>query len=77
MGVPGTGCERGFAGPDGKREANLDSRLTITLLPLPSGTRLLLVHEELDDLAAALPEIAALVEAGWQDVLAKLAGVIE
>ena len=68
---------RGFVEPDGKRGASLDSRLTITFKPLPSGTRLLLVHEELDDLAAALPDIAEQVETGWELVLEKLAGLVE
>jgi hypothetical protein len=76
-GFLGPDGERGFVRPDGERAANLDSRLTITLQALPSGTRLLLVHEELDDLAAALPDIAELVESGWQNVLEKLAGVVE
>jgi uncharacterized protein YndB with AHSA1/START domain len=76
-GFLGPNGERGFVGPDGKRGANLDSRLTITFKPLPSGTRLLLVHEELDDLAAALPDIAEQVEAGWEIVLEKMAGIVE
>ena len=76
-GFLGPDGERGFVRPDGERAANLDSRLTITLQALPSGTRLLLVHEELDDLAAALPDIAELVESGWQNVLEKLAGVVD
>jgi uncharacterized protein YndB with AHSA1/START domain len=76
-GFIGPDGERGFVRPDGKRGADLDSRLTITFQPLPSGTRLLLVHEELDDLAAALPDIAEQVETGWELVLEKLAGLIE
>jgi len=76
-GFLGPDGERGFVRPDGKRGANLDSRLTITFKRLPSGTRLSLVHEELDDLAAALPDIAEQVEAGWEIVLEKLAGIVE
>jgi hypothetical protein len=37
------------------------------------GTLLTLVHERLDDLAAAMPEAARLVGPGWEEVLGKLA----
>jgi hypothetical protein len=40
------------------------------------GTALTLVHERLDDLAAAMPEAAAQVGAGWDYVLTKLAAVL-
>jgi uncharacterized protein YndB with AHSA1/START domain len=63
----------GFVGP--KRDAGpvYDSLLTITLSEAPEGgTRLVLVHERLDDLAAAMPEVADQVGNGWDDVLDKL-----
>jgi uncharacterized protein YndB with AHSA1/START domain len=40
------------------------------------GTRLTLVHERLDNLAAALPDVAEQVGAGWDFVLARLAAVL-
>jgi len=36
-------------------------------------TTLILVHERLDDLAAAMPDVADKVELGWSLVLEKLA----
>jgi hypothetical protein len=46
----------------------------VTFADAPGGaTQLSLVHERLDTLAAALPEVARNVRAGWEDVLRKLA----
>lgn len=42
----------------------------------PGATTLTLLHERLDALAAAHPDVAAKVEVGWADVLAKLAGLL-
>jgi hypothetical protein len=48
--------------------------LTITLHAARGGaTRLTLIHERLDDLAAAMPHIADNVQVGWELVLEKLA----
>ena len=67
----------GFAGPQRRQGPVFDSLLTITLTDLGDGsTRLNLVHERLDDLAAALPEVARSVGPGWEDVLGKLASVL-
>jgi uncharacterized protein YndB with AHSA1/START domain len=67
----------GFAGPDRENGPIYDSRLTVTLRDAPGGgTVLTLVHERLDDLAAALPQVAAQVGAGWEGVLTKLAAVL-
>jgi uncharacterized protein YndB with AHSA1/START domain len=64
----------GFVGPERRDGATFDSLLTVTLREAPGGgTVLTLVHERLDDLAAALPEVAENVGPGWQDVLGKLA----
>jgi uncharacterized protein YndB with AHSA1/START domain len=66
----------GFTGPwrDG---ATFDSLLTVTLRAAPDGgTVLTLVHERLDDLAAALPGVARNVGPGWEDVLGKLGRVV-
>jgi uncharacterized protein YndB with AHSA1/START domain len=63
----------GFVGPERTRGPVYDSRLTVTFAPAPGGaTVLTLVHEHLDALAAALPEVAANVGAGWADVLSQL-----
>jgi uncharacterized protein YndB with AHSA1/START domain len=65
----------GFVGPD-RNGPVYDSRLTITLAAAPgNATTLTLVHERLDDLAAALPHVAKNVELGWTLVLEKLAAV--
>ncbi len=67
----------GFVGPDRENGPIYDSRLTVTLRDAPGGgTVLTLVHERLDDLAAALPEVAAQVGAGWDIVLTKLAAAL-
>ena len=61
----------GFVGPD--REAAFDSLLTVTLDGAPDGgTRLVLLHERLDDLAAAMPHVATQISAGWADALEHL-----
>jgi uncharacterized protein YndB with AHSA1/START domain len=69
----------GFVGPQRREGAAFDSLLTVMLQDAPGDATLLtLVHERLDELAAALPEVAAQVEAGWGlalDNLTDLAGV--
>lgn len=67
----------GFWGPERDQGPRYDSRLTLTFALIPAGTRLVLVHDKLDALAAAQPEAAGSVEFGWQDVFNKLAMVIE
>ena len=55
-----------------------DSMLTITLREAPRGaTTLTLVHERLERLAAAMPEVAANVVAGWENVLDKLVALVD
>lgn len=67
----------GFVGPDREHGPVYDSRLTVTFAPAPGDATLLtLRHDHLDDLAAALPEVAANVGAGWADVLAKLSAAL-
>lgn len=62
----------GFVGPD-RAGPVYDSRLTITLeAAAGNATTLTLVHERLDDLAAALPGVAKNVEVGWNLALDKL-----
>lgn len=65
----------GFVGPDRTDGPVYDSLLTVTLREAPGdATALTLVHERLDELAAALPHVAENVGPGWELVLAKLAG---
>ncbi len=67
----------GFVGPDRCDGPAYDSRLTVTLSETTGGaTALTLVHERLQDLAAAIPQVAENVGPGWNDVLAKLAATI-
>jgi uncharacterized protein YndB with AHSA1/START domain len=67
----------GFVGPQRRGGPAFDSVLTVTLREAPGGgTDLTLEHERLDDLAAALPDVAANVGPGWADVLGKLAGAL-
>ena len=57
----------GFVGPQRRDGAAFDSLLTVTLRAAPDGeTVLTLVHEGLDDLAAALPGVARNVGPGWE-----------
>jgi uncharacterized protein YndB with AHSA1/START domain len=66
----------GFVGPDRRHGPVYDSRLTVTLEEAPGGTRLNLVHERLDALAEARPDVADNVSVGWEDVLGKLDGAL-
>jgi uncharacterized protein YndB with AHSA1/START domain len=67
----------GFVGPRRAEGPVFDSRLTITLRETPPGSTLLtLVHERLDDLARAMPDVADKVELGWEIVLEKLGASI-
>jgi uncharacterized protein YndB with AHSA1/START domain len=67
----------GFVGPERRDGPAFDSLLTITLREAPGeATWLTLVHERLDDLAAAMPHVAASVGPGWEAVLDKLAGML-
>ena len=63
----------GFAGPDRTAAPIYDSVLHITLHDAADGSTVLdFVHEQLGDLAAAMPNVAEQVAAGWDDVLTKL-----
>jgi uncharacterized protein YndB with AHSA1/START domain len=67
----------GFVGPEGRDGPAFDSLLTVTFREAPGeATVLTLVHERLDDLAAARPDVAANVSTGWEDVVGKLSGTI-
>jgi uncharacterized protein YndB with AHSA1/START domain len=63
----------GFVGPQRQEGPVFESRLTVTFRAAPAGaTRLTLVHERLDDLAAALPGVASSVGPGWEAALDQL-----
>lgn len=66
----------GFVGPQRTEGPVYDSLLTIELSEAPGGTALTLVHERLDSLAAAMPEVAENVRPGWELVLEKLATAV-
>ena len=67
----------GFVGPRRAEGPVFDSRLTIALRQTPPGSTLLtLVHERLDELARAMPDLADKVELGWEFVLEKLSASI-
>lgn len=67
----------GFAGPQRADGPVYDSLLTVTLRRLPDGTTLLTpVHQQLGELAAALPEVARKVGEGWDSVIGKLAAIV-
>ena len=67
----------GFVGPQRAAGPVYDSLLTITLQAAAGdATTLTLVHERLDDLAAAMPDVATKVDVGWRLVLEKLALVL-
>lgn len=68
----------GFVGPERTAGPVYDSLLTITLHAAGANeTELTLVHERLDGLGAALPDVAAKVDAGWRLVLEKLAAMFD
>jgi uncharacterized protein YndB with AHSA1/START domain len=67
----------GFVGPDRAGGLRYDSLLTVTFVDAPDGaTALTLVHERLDELHAAAPEVAENVGPGWDMVLDKLTASI-
>ena len=68
----------GFTGPDRTAGHCYDSLLTVTLRAADGGgTVLTLVHERLDALAAAMPQVAANVGPGWDSALVKLAAMTQ
>jgi uncharacterized protein YndB with AHSA1/START domain len=66
----------GFVGPQRRAGLAFDSLLTVTFEPEGDATRLTLVHERLDELAAAMPDVAKGVQPGWESALEQLAGVL-
>jgi uncharacterized protein YndB with AHSA1/START domain len=67
----------GFVGPERTDGPTFDSRLTVTLRAVPGGsTELTLVHEHLDTLRHAMPDVAESVDPGWAAALDKLAATV-
>lgn len=63
----------GFVGPQREAGPRFDSVLTVSFAEAAGGkTVLTLVHERLDELAAAMPDVARNVGPGWDLVLGKL-----
>jgi uncharacterized protein YndB with AHSA1/START domain len=68
----------GFVGPARDDGPTFDSRLTVTLREVPGGgTELTLVHEHLDALHQAMPDVAESVDPGWAAVVDKLAATVD
>jgi uncharacterized protein YndB with AHSA1/START domain len=68
----------GFVGPHRTKGPTFDSLLTITLRASPGNTTtLILVHERLDDLERAMPDVARNVGVGWELVFDKLAKLLD
>jgi uncharacterized protein YndB with AHSA1/START domain len=68
----------GFVGPARTNGPVYDSLLKIHLEEASEGvTRLILVHERLEELASALPQVAEQVKGGWESVLTKLAALFK
>ena len=67
-----------FAGPNRDEDLSPVTRITVTFAePRPGETELTVLHEQLDELAAAMPHVAGHVEAGWNDTLDRLAPVLD
>jgi uncharacterized protein YndB with AHSA1/START domain len=66
-----------IVGPDRLAGPSYDSILTVTFEEAPGGaTALTLLHERLDSLYAAMPDVAAQFGPGWDNVLGKLAAML-
>jgi uncharacterized protein YndB with AHSA1/START domain len=66
-----------FAGPDRQQDLAPETRLTVTFAePRPGETELTVVHEQLDELAEAMPQVAGHVQQGWADTLDRLSPVL-
>jgi uncharacterized protein YndB with AHSA1/START domain len=66
-----------FAGPNRQKDLAPDTRLTVTFTePRPGETELTVVHEHLDELAEAMPQVAGHVQQGWADTLDRLSPVL-
>ena len=67
-----------FAGPNRAEDLSPESRITVTFAePRPGETELTVVHEHLDELAEAMPQVAGHVQQGWSDTLDRLPQAVE
>ncbi|MEV0200963.1 SRPBCC domain-containing protein [Nonomuraea sp. NPDC050691] len=67
----------GFVGPDPEAGPAFDSVLTVTLSETPDGgTHMVVLHEHLDALAAAMPEVACRISGGWDKCLDRLPAAV-
>jgi uncharacterized protein YndB with AHSA1/START domain len=64
-----------FVGPDREADPGMETRLTVVLREVDEGTELTLVHERLEGLRAAMPQVADKVTEGWNAVFDKLVKV--
>jgi uncharacterized protein YndB with AHSA1/START domain len=67
----------GMAGPEREAGPIFDSLLTVTIEPDGDGARMTLTHERLEELFAAMPELADQFGPGWDDVLHKMAVLLK
>lgn len=66
-----------FAGPNRQEDLSPETRLTVTFVePRPGETELTVVHEQLEELAAAMPDVADHVKHGWNTTLDRLPPVL-
>ena len=67
----------GFIGPQRRKGPAFDTLLTVTFDVAPGGgTKLTLVHEQLDELEAAMPDVAKYVRPGWESLLQNLTTLV-
>jgi uncharacterized protein YndB with AHSA1/START domain len=66
-----------FVGPERLEGETYETRLTVTFAePQPGETELTVVHEQLDELAEAMPQVAGHVQQGWAATLDRLVPVL-
>jgi uncharacterized protein YndB with AHSA1/START domain len=61
-----------FVGTDRDAGPTYETRLTLTFRAVDAGTEMTLVHERLESLRAAIPDVAEQVDIGWGQALDKL-----
>jgi uncharacterized protein YndB with AHSA1/START domain len=68
----------GFVGPERTAGPMFDSVLTVTVQETINGSTLLtLVHERLEELSQAMPDVAEMVGPGWEMVIGRMVDVFE
>lgn len=67
----------GFIGPQRRKGPAFDTLLTVTFDDVPSGgTKLTLIHEQLDEFTTAMPDVAKYVHPGWKSLLRNLKALV-